>query len=541
MINSILNTCMAAASLDPSVRVVAAYSHTIPVLFILSLSLLVFIKAKKSLLSKVFMAFSAVFSLWLVGDLIAWTSNNYYLIYAAWSLLVYTEIVFFILGLSFVIMFVRKRDLSMIEKILLFGLTLVPLVITITQNSVVGFYHPVCEAFNNAFLDQYKLYLEMGILITILGFIVYSLFSNLASQTKKSNLIVLGSMFLFLGVFGVTEYLSALTGYYELHLYSLFIVPLFLIAIIYSIFTLDIFNVKVVSTYFLVFGFLILTASQLFFVTGSTDRLLTTITLVLSSSLAILLFRNLKKESDQRTQIAKLNSNLKDLIKQRENLVHLVTHKVKGSFTRSKYIFACMLDGTFGEVSPEIKKRAEQGLESDKMGIQTVDLVLNVANMQNGIIKYDMKNLDLKEIVVKLVAEKSGPAEKRGLKLNTQIHDGQYQVLGDAFWLKEAVANLLDNSIKYTKEGSIDISLENQNGKIVLKIQDTGIGITPEDKENLFTEGGRGKDSVKINVDSTGYGLYSVKLILDAHKGRVWAESEGAGKGSTFYMEVTAA
>ena len=57
----------------------------------------------------------------------------------------------------------------------------------------------------------------------------------------------------------------------------------------------------------------------------------------------------------------------------------------------------------------------------------------------------------------------------------------------------------------------------------------------------MFTEGGRGKDSVKVNVDSTGYGLYSVKLIIDAHKGKVWAESEGPDKGSTFYIELDAA
>jgi signal transduction histidine kinase len=64
------------------------------------------------------------------------------------------------------------------------------------------------------------------------------------------------------------------------------------------------------------------------------------------------------------------------------------------------------------------------------------------------------------------------------------------------------------------------------------------VGITDEDKKLLFTEGGRGKNSVKVNVDSTGYGLYSVKLIMDAHKGRTWAESEGPDKGSTFYIEL---
>ena len=75
-------------------------------------------------------------------------------------------------------------------------------------------------------------------------------------------------------------------------------------------------------------------------------------------------------------------------------------------------------------------------------------------------------------------------------------------------------------------------------GKIKLSVKDTGLGITAEDMEHLFTEGGRGKDSVKVNVDSTGYGLFTVKMIVEAHKGRVWAESEGAGKGSQFYVEL---
>jgi signal transduction histidine kinase len=76
---------------------------------------------------------------------------------------------------------------------------------------------------------------------------------------------------------------------------------------------------------------------------------------------------------------------------------------------------------------------------------------------------------------------------------------------------------------------------------VLFAIKDTGVGITPEDMQNLFTEGGHGKDSIKVNVESTGFGLYIVKQIVDAHKGRVWAESEGAGKGTQFYIELPSA
>jgi signal transduction histidine kinase len=111
-------------------------------------------------------------------------------------------------------------------------------------------------------------------------------------------------------------------------------------------------------------------------------------------------------------------------------------------------------------------------------------------------------------------------------------------------WLKEVVNNLIENSTKYTMTGQIIVGLEKtgdlpaQAGKVLFSVKDTGVGITDEDKKNLFTEGGRGKDSIKVNVDSTGYGLFTVKLVVEAHKGRVWAESEGAGKGSQFYVEL---
>ena len=66
-------------------------------------------------------------------------------------------------------------------------------------------------------------------------------------------------------------------------------------------------------------------------------------------------------------------------------------------------------------------------------------------------------------------------------------------------------------------------------------------GISPEDMPRLFTEGGRGAESTKVNVHSTGYGLFIARSITLAHRGRIWAESPGRGKGSTFMVELPAA
>lgn len=539
MLNEIINTCyVLTQTTQGTVRVIASYSHVIPVVLSLLLGIFVFIKAKFNFFSKVFLAFVIVFSLWLIGDLVTWISNDYHLVYTTWSFLLYLEIIFYTLGLYFAVVFVKKTDMPAIPKVLLFLCTLPPLVLTITKQSVLGFNQPICEAFNNNFLDVYKLMYESVVLLIILIYAIGPLFRKLPWSKKVSDLIVLGSMFLFLSTFGITEYLAATTGYYEVNLYSLFILPVFLIAIIYSVFELDIFNVNILGTHYLVIGLVVIMSGQLFFITDKTNKLLTIMAMVMAAGLSVILFRNLKRESDQRVQIAKLNIELKDLIKQKESLVHLVTHKVKGSFTRSKYIFAGILDGSFGEISPDIKRIAEEGLESDNMGIGTVDLVLNVANLQKGTVKYDMKTIDLKEMVLKVISEKQNRIESKGLKIETEIGDDAYNVSGDAIWLKEAIHNLIENSIKYTKEGKIIVKLEKKNDKILVSVKDTGIGINEEDRKNLFTEGGRGKDSVKVNVDSTGYGLFSVKLILDAHKGRTWVESEGTDKGSTFFIEL---
>jgi len=77
---------------------------------------------------------------------------------------------------------------------------------------------------------------------------------------------------------------------------------------------------------------------------------------------------------------------------------------------------------------------------------------------------------------------------------------------------------------------------------IVFKVKDTGVGIKDEDKPNIFKEGGMGKDSRKLNVHSSGYGLFAAKKVTEAHGGKIWFESEGvAGKGSIFYVELSVA
>jgi len=97
---------------------------------------------------------------------------------------------------------------------------------------------------------------------------------------------------------------------------------------------------------------------------------------------------------------------------------------------------------------------------------------------------------------------------------------------------------LIDNSIRYTPKGGIRLKLTKNNNTILFRIEDTGVGISNALKPKLFTKGGRDENSLRVNINSTGFGLAFVKEVVVAHKGRVWAESAGSGMGSTFYMEL---
>jgi signal transduction histidine kinase len=536
MINNFINTCFATTE---TLRDIAGYSHLIPAVLSLLLGTFIFVKAKYNLFSRVFLSFVIFFALWLIGDVIIWNSNNYNLVHSIWSMLDFIEIIFYVLSLYFVLVFIYEKDISKSIKFLFLVSILPAFYLTFNSLSVINFYHAVCESTNNGFLTNYKLVLESAIGLILLFYIIKTFFNKTMDRLdRRADLIVLSSILLFLTVFGATEYISSYTGIYEINLYSLFILPVFLLAIIYAVFELDIFKFKILGTHYMVVGLVIFVLGQLFFVRNTGSLVMTLITLLFAIGISILIFANYRRESLQRVRIEKLNTELESLLKQRESLVHLITHKVKASFTRSKYIFAEMAGGGFGPLSEELTHMAKTGLNSDNEGIKTIDLVLNAVNLEKGIVKYDMQKFDFKALVLDSALSRRDPAEAKGLKMIMNIEDGEFNILGDQFWLREVTNNLIENSVRYTESGNIEINLKRKENKLLFSVRDSGVGITPEDKKNLFQAGGRGKDSVKVNVDSTGYGLYSVRLIVEAHQGKVWADSEGAGKGSTFSVEL---
>ena len=110
-------------------------------------------------------------------------------------------------------------------------------------------------------------------------------------------------------------------------------------------------------------------------------------------------------------------------------------------------------------------------------------------------------------------------------------------VNADATKLKQVIQNVVDNAIKYTPQGYVKIAVEKKGSAVLFSVKDSGLGIPADLLPHLFEEFVR-DEKVKQKILGTGLGLFIARKIVEAHGGRLWAESDGEGKGSSFYVEL---
>ena len=241
-------------------------------------------------------------------------------------------------------------------------------------------------------------------------------------------------------------------------------------------------------------------------------------------------------------ELQNANKKLKSLDKLKSEFLSLASHQFRSPLTAINGYTSMLLEGDFGVVSEKQKEIIDRVFESGKHLAKTVEDFLNVSKIDQNGMKYVMQPFDFEKVTHDLVNDLSIIANKKGLKLTFENDNKQpYTVNGDMEKIRQVISNLIDNSVKYTKEGSVKVQLSKDEKlkKIHLSISDTGMGITPEIKQTLFRKFARGEGS-KLNTTGSGLGLYLARVIMEVHKGKIWVESEGVGKGSQFFVEIDA-
>lgn len=514
------------------------YSHFVAILAAVVFALVLIGRLRESSTVRWLYVTIFFFSIWTVLDVFLWASNRPDLVLFLWNIQILLEALIYTSAFCLSYAFITNRTPG-VKNVSLLALLILPILAVIpTGYALQGIDAAYCNALETPFIIFYSYAVQILIALSIL----FVSFNETARSPERGNAIRLftAGIIVFLIAFSSGNIIGSITEDWELAQIGLIGMPIFMALLAYVTIRFRAFNVKILGAQALVTSLWLLTFFQLFVRAVESMRIIIVVNLILFSIIGYFLIKGVRREVEQRERIQKLASDLEIANKQQIILIHFITHQIKGFLTKSRNIFSMALDGDFGQVPESMKPIMQQGFESDTKGVDTIQEILNAANIKSGKVTYTMSEIDLKALVEGVVKDLHANADKKGLALNLELGPEPVMVTGDRLQLVNAIKNLIDNSIKYTPTGSVTVSLTKTGGKVRLQITDTGVGITPEDMQKLFTEGGHGVHSQKVNVESTGFGLYIVKNIIEAHHGKVWAESDGEGKGSRFIAELPA-
>ncbi len=412
-------------------------------------------------------------------------------------------------------------------------------------------------AFNSFYyIGRSDIFTSFIVLFVIMSaYSIYLLFKKYISSSDPSERMRIRYLFViftvaFIG--GCSSYLPVF-GIEVLPLANVMIFPCIL-AIFYLIFWQKFLNSKNILTQILTLFIWIVLVIRIFFANDMLEIVFDTGIFLLSVLLGIFLIRSVIKEVESREKAEKLtidfqkaNDRLRELDVQKTEFISFASHQLRAPLTAMKGYASLIVEGDLGEVSGKVSDAVSRMFESAKTMTSVVDDYLNVSRIELGSMKYELEPLDMKTLVSDVVAELKPNIDKAGLKFDFKtIGEGPWTVSADPDKLKQVVANIIDNSVKYTPSGSLAVALgrvPNKDGTIPIRfsVTDTGIGIAPLVMPKLFQKFSRADNANKQNIHGTGLGLFIVREIVNAHHGRVWAESAGEGKGSKFIVELPAA
>ena len=169
--------------------------------------------------------------------------------------------------------------------------------------------------------------------------------------------------------------------------------------------------------------------------------------------------------------------------------------------------------------------------------------LLEMARIDRGAVELQRAPLDLRDVLDSALLATRAQFERRELALLTRIAPGSYHTMGDATRLEQVLANLLANAAKYSDSGgAVEVSLERvaaAGGELArIAVQDSGRGIPSNQLDAIFDIFVQVDTSIDRARGGLGIGLSLVRALIALHGGRVWAESEGLGRGSRFVIEL---
>lgn len=241
---------------------------------------------------------------------------------------------------------------------------------------------------------------------------------------------------------------------------------------------------------------------------------------------------------DTKLELKVLTDRLNSLDRQKDEFISMAAHELRGPATAIKGYLSMVINGDAGEVSERARGYLADAQATNDRLIRLVNNMINVSRIEEGKITYQMDEIKLSALAGAVYSDFKYEADRKNLNYYTEIQDGVNDyVKVDPDRVREVIANLVSNAIKYTNEGFVKIRVLGLNGdKVRLEVVDSGPGISEEEQSKIFRKFYRVKSAVGKTI-GTGLGLYISKLIIKSFDGEIGVDSR-LGSGSAFWFEL---
>ncbi len=311
-------------------------------------------------------------------------------------------------------------------------------------------------------------------------------------------------------------------------------------------------DLKILAAELLSLGILVFSLFQLLLSTSRAELLANGIVFVILLSFTVMLVRSVENESDRKDQLqlmsdslARANDKLRKLDNTKSDFISIASHQLRTPLTSCKGYLSLLLENSYGALAGKQKEVIKKLYANGERMAQLVEDFLNVTKIESGRMEYTIEKWRVEDICREVVDTLMPKAKDRNLFLDFKEPSERLpEVEIDGAKVREVISNLVDNALKYTPKGGVSVNIGQQaakaddTGSIRVTVSDTGIGIPKTELPYLFAKFSRGKDTSRLNAGGTGLGLYVGKSMIEANGGKIWAESDGDGRGSRFIVEL---
>ena len=384
----------------------------------------------------------------------------------------------------------------------------------------------------------YSLYIIFGYLgmVGYGSYVLINLYHRVSGSLREQIKYILLAIIVGFGG-GITNF----PLWYGIHIppYGNFLVFLYPFILAYIMLKHRLMDIKIILTQFLVGAIAFLLLIQFLISESIFDYLWKGTLFLIFLFFGYLLIQSVSREIQRRAELQRLYQEVDRLSKAKSEFLSIASHQLRTPLAAIKGYISMILEGSYGELNEKVKGPMESVYQSNERLIKLVNDLLNLSRLDAGKIKFEPQPTSLEEMIKGIIEELRITIENKGLYI--KMKEPQLplpEVMVDRDHIRQVILNILDNAIKYTRKGGITVELSKIDNTEQIKISDTGEGMDERELAGLFQMFSRATAGAQFHTEGAGIGLYIVRKFVEMHKGRIYAESKGKGKGSTFYIEL---